>query len=172
MTGLTQPDDITTSNDKQKAIHVRIDANVRDAINAVVRERGLKTQKEAIELAINALKLGCASEVLPEKEQAITEISNLFNRIIAKVADSFYVINDARLEYKARASMLEKGYDEELARLKAENDRLTLRCQQYENTLAMFGKQFQNAQEDIDPKRSTDTATEPVRDFPSPELEI
>lgn len=137
-------DDVSTedinSGSKQKPIHARINANVRDAINAIVKDRGLKTQNEAIELAIQALNLGSASEILPEKEQAVAEITNLFRRIITIITDSFYVISDAKADFEGKANELRNDYAQEITCLKTENEKLKQKVSDFEQIFAIMGQ--------------------------------
>ena len=134
-------DGAVNSENKQNRLHIRVDADVRDAINKIVKDRGLKTQKEAIELAIQALNFGMSVDVMPEKEQCISEISTLFSRIVAKVTDVFYVVNDAKATYEEKADELRSDYAQEISRLKAENEELKQKVGTFKQVFAMIGQQ-------------------------------
>ena len=137
----TASDNTANTDNKQNCFHVRVDADVRDAINKIVKDRGLKTQKEAIDLAIQALNFGTAVDIMPEKEQAITEITTLFSRIVAKVTDLFYVVNDAKATYEEKADELRSDYAQEISRLKAENEELKQKVGTFKQVFAMIGQQ-------------------------------
>ena len=124
------------TNDTKDA-HVRVSPQVRDELNAIVKKQGLESQCDAIILGLKRLRE--ASSGIPEKEYAVNELTELLRRIVDKVSECFYVISDAKADFKAKAEALEDNYDQKIARLEEVNSKLRQRCSSYENAFKIMG---------------------------------
>ena len=129
--------EIKRDTNDAKGAHVRVTPQVRDELNAIVKEQGLESQCDAIVLGLKRLKQ--ASSGIPEKEHAVKEITELLGRIVDIVENCFYVISDAKADYKAKADALENDYSQEISRLEDENHELRQRCSSYENIFKIMG---------------------------------
>ncbi len=129
--------EIKRDTNDAKGAHVRVTPQVRDELNAIVKEQGLESQCDAIVLGLKRLKQ--ASSGIPEKEHAVKEITELLGRIVDIVENCFYVISDAKADYKAKADALENDYSHEISRLEDENHELRQRCSSYENIFKIMG---------------------------------